>query len=386
VSSIVPSSLDSTALARRLAELVGDERNLQVHFLLHLDEFDRRRAYLDAGFGSLWDYCLKALHLREGAAGRRIAAMRVLRRFRRLELALRDGRLCLSTVSLLAQVLTEENLDDLVARAAYKTKAEVEHLVASVRPREAPRDGIRRLPAASGASSEVPRPACATAPEGSCGTLTLPAPAAYPRSDEPTAATQAPSFALEPARPRPPEVRPVSQDEWSVRVTLDTAAKEELETLKALLSHKIPDGDLAAVLREAIRCGIEKYGKQRGLTAPGRQRSSKEPAGESARAVPAAVRRAVWKRDSGCCTWTSPDGRRCGSRWQLELDHIEPAALGGKPTVENLRLRCKQHNMRYAEQVYGREHMDRFRRTGFTISGDSSSTPRVGGAEPSTCV
>jgi hypothetical protein len=58
VSSIVPSSLDSTALARRLAELVGDERNLQVHFLLHLDEFDRRRAYLDAGFGSLWDYCL----------------------------------------------------------------------------------------------------------------------------------------------------------------------------------------------------------------------------------------------------------------------------------------------------------------------------------------
>jgi len=72
--------------------------------------------------------------------------MRVLRRFPTLEPALRDGRLCLSTASLLGQVLTEENATDLVERAAYRTKAEVEHLVASVRPRAAPREGIRKLP------------------------------------------------------------------------------------------------------------------------------------------------------------------------------------------------------------------------------------------------
>ena len=75
------SSLDARTLARRLGELAGDERQVQVEFLLYLDEFDRRRAYLELGFGSLWTYCLEALHLREGAAGRRINAMRVLRRF-----------------------------------------------------------------------------------------------------------------------------------------------------------------------------------------------------------------------------------------------------------------------------------------------------------------
>ncbi len=145
MNATLPSALDAAALVLRLGELVGDERTIQVEFLLHLDEFDRRRAYLEAGFGSLWDYCLRSLHLREGAAGRRIGAMRVLRRFPRLEAALRDGRLCISTAPLLGQVLTEENFAELVERAAYKTKAEVEHLVVTIRPRIAPTEGIRRL-------------------------------------------------------------------------------------------------------------------------------------------------------------------------------------------------------------------------------------------------
>src|SRR5512133_172535 len=71
-----PSSLDSTALAARLSELARDTRNVDVDFILHLAEFDRRRAYLEAGFGSLWAYCLEALHLSEGSAGRRIHARR----------------------------------------------------------------------------------------------------------------------------------------------------------------------------------------------------------------------------------------------------------------------------------------------------------------------
>ena len=34
-----PSSLDASSLARRLGELAGDERQVQVEFLIHLDEF-----------------------------------------------------------------------------------------------------------------------------------------------------------------------------------------------------------------------------------------------------------------------------------------------------------------------------------------------------------
>src|SRR5689334_17374962 len=57
-----PSSLDSAALARRLGELAGHEREVQVEFLLHLAEFDTRRAWAEAGYTSLWDYLLRVVH------------------------------------------------------------------------------------------------------------------------------------------------------------------------------------------------------------------------------------------------------------------------------------------------------------------------------------
>jgi len=272
----LPSSLDSAALARRLAELAGDERAVQVEFLLHLDEFDRRRAYLDAGYRSLWEYCLRALHLREGAAGRRIGAMRVLRRFSALEPALREGRLCLSTAALLGQVLTEENLVELVSKAAYRTKAEVEELVVSIKPRPTPAEGVRRLPGPAAAptgsrevESEEP------SGEGSAPALALPLapPAAAPATDpfDPGSSTVEGPRA---ARVSACEVRPVAEERWSGRITLDAAAKADLDALRALLSHKVPDGDVGAVVRDAIRCALEKYGKRRGAVGGGVSRRS----------------------------------------------------------------------------------------------------------------
>jgi hypothetical protein len=93
----------------------------------------------------LWRFCLSELRLREGAAGRRIGAMRVLRELPALEAPLRDGRLSLTTVVTLRPVLTAENLDEIVARAAFKTDEETRHLVASLLPRPAPKEGFRRL-------------------------------------------------------------------------------------------------------------------------------------------------------------------------------------------------------------------------------------------------
>ncbi len=36
--------------------------------------------------------------------------------------------------------------------------------------------------------------------------------------------------------------------------------------------------------------------------------------------VSAEVRRQVWERDQGRCAWTSPEGKRGDSRWQVEVD------------------------------------------------------------------
>ncbi len=337
-----PSSLDSKTLARRLGELAGNERQVQVEFLLHLDEFDRRRAWLGLGYGSLWTYCLEALHLREGAAGRRIAAMKVLRRFPALADCLRDGRLCLSTLAMLGPVLTDENASELVARAAYRTATEVDHLVASIKPRHAPKEGIRK----------VVEP-------------TAPSPVEDPVDEqdgerEPVPGHgEAPPLALE--APRPAETRAVSESHWSLRVTVDRAFREDLETLRMLLGHKLPRGDLAVVLHEAIRCGIEKHGKRKGAVKPARKVESKASPSKDPATIPAELRRRVWERDGGRCAWTGPEGRRCNSRWQVEVDHVDPVGRGGAATLETLRLLCKSHNLLYAEQVYGASVMARYR-------------------------
>ncbi len=63
------------------------------------------------------------------------------------------------------------------------------------------------------------------------------------------------------------------------------------------------------------------------------------------RYIPVPVRREVWRRDGGCCSYVDPhSGRRCGSRFLLELDHIVPFALGGGAEPGNLRLRCRAHH------------------------------------------
>jgi len=65
----------------------------------------------------------------------------------------------------------------------------------------------------------------------------------------------------------------------------------------------------------------------------------------SGRAIPAAVKRQVWQRDGGRCTYLDRQtGRRCNSRHLIEIDHILPYALGGGADPGNLRLCCRAHH------------------------------------------
>ncbi len=73
--------------------------------------------------------------------------------------------------------------------------------------------------------------------------------------------------------------------------------------------------------------------------------STRKPRVASGRSIPAAVKREVWRRDQGCCTYVDRHtGRRCGSRFFLELDHIVPVAVGGGAEPGNLALRCAAHH------------------------------------------
>ena len=74
--------------------------------------------------------------------------------------------------------------------------------------------------------------------------------------------------------------------------------------------------------------------------------------GSRSRYIPVAVKQEVWRRDQGRCSYVDPhSGRRCGSRYRLEIDHIVPFALGGPTELPNLRVRCRAHHrLRHAQR------------------------------------
>ena len=77
----------------------------------------------------------------------------------------------------------------------------------------------------------------------------------------------------------------------------------------------------------------------------GRQQTAPPPSQVRGRAIPAAVKRQVWERDRGCCSYVDRcSGRRCGSRHLLQIDHVLPFALGGSAEPDNLRLLCAAHH------------------------------------------
>jgi hypothetical protein len=150
------------------------------------------------------------------------------------------------------------------------------------------------------------------------------------------------------------KLAPLAPDRYALQVTISGTARELLRQAQALLGHTVPSGDVAEVIERALEALVMKLEKQK-FAKCDRPRPQRGPA--SGRHIPAAVRRAVHKRDRGQCTFVSDSGRRCESRTRLEYDHIEPIARGGQATVSGLRLRCRAHNQYEAEMVYGEDFM-----------------------------
>src|SRR4030095_9866731 len=127
------TDVPSDHLTARLYELRGRERALLVEFLVYLAELDRRRLYLELGFSSLFAFCLEHLGLTRASTFRRTTAARLLQRFPVLAEYLADGRLCLTTLVELREVLDENRLDEILTRAAGRTEDEVEGAGAGLR-------------------------------------------------------------------------------------------------------------------------------------------------------------------------------------------------------------------------------------------------------------
>ncbi len=321
------SHLADHVLLRDLNALLHQERTTTATLLAHLAEVDARKLYLPAAYPSMHAWCVGELHLSEDAASKRIHAARAASQFPVIFPALADGRLHLSAVVLLAPHLTEETAEELLAAAAHRTKAEIEVLLAQRFPR--PDLPSRLQPIAPPRLTDEHAPGHV---EGS--------------------AEHAPGH-VEPPAPRA-RVTPLSPERFALQLTIGQGTHDKLRRAQELLGHAVPSGDVAEVLDRALDALLAQLEKRK-CAATSRPRPRRRSKNE--RHVPAHVRRKVWQRDGGQCTFESDRGHRCSARTRLEFDHVEAVARGGQATTDGIRLRCRAHNQYTAEQTYGTEFM-----------------------------
>jgi 5-methylcytosine-specific restriction endonuclease McrA len=315
-------SLRDDQLTERLYELRRRERHLQVEFLLHLAELDRRKLVEALGYRSLFVYCTEHLGLTKGSAFRRTNAARLLARFPILAAYLHDGRLNLTTLVELRDVLAEDRLDEILARAAGRSEEQVKELVAALRPRPAPPEMLRKLPQAA-----------------------------------PAAVVAEPLAEAPPPPPRPaPRLEPVTAELQVLRVTVDEAFVADLRAVRDMLGHQYPGGRLDEILHHCLR--VTREHEERRRRGSGRTVEASAPPPGS-RYVPVAVRDEVWRRDRGRCTFVGSTGHRCDSTYQLELHHVVPHARGGASDVSNMKILCTAHNLHQARQDFGAEQVQR---------------------------
>ncbi len=174
--------------------------------------------------------------------------------------------------------------------------------------------------------------------------------------------------------PLAPQSSPVgAAPRYRIQVTVDQAYLELLEEARELLQHSVPGRNVIEVQRRALQALVKKL-RARKFAVTERPVASRPSASPDAlshkpvhedatevtaparrRHTPAAVRRAVWQRDTARCTYL--DVQRCRERGGREFHHLDPHARGGPASIDNLTLRCRAHNALAAEHDFGRAWM-----------------------------
>ena len=259
--------------------------------------------------------------------------MHAARRFPIILALLAEGRLHLTAVRLLAPHLKDEDHLALLGGAIHKSKREILVLLARWFPSTDAPSSVRMLPTRSDTSTTTAVAAPVT-------------PANVVRVPPDTAAGGAP------AGPVPQVdravVAPLSPHRYRLQVTLDDEAHDDLRWLQDAMRRGIPDGDPAAIVKQALRMMRGEIQK-RTFSATARPRAAR-PSTDGSRDIPAHVERAVWERDQGQCAFEGAR-QRCPERTCLEYHHLTPWVVGGAPSVENIALRCRAHNA-YEAAVY----------------------------------
>lgn len=322
--------LSDSALLSGTKDLCRARSQSSAVLIERIAEIERRKLHLKQSYSSMFSFCVRELGLSEEVAYKRIRVARLANRFPQALEALRDHRIHLRGLVMIAPHMTQENADELLAAACGHTRREIELMLAARFPKDLPKTEIRRLPAPPVASSG----------------------ASESKDEKPLA------FVPPPTPARRAGTAPISESQFKLQVVADRDTHACVMEVVEMLRHRVPDGDLNEVVKLAFLAFRDQLRKERFGVGRKRRGQSGRRGGKRTRHIPDAVKAQVWERDEGRCTYVGVDGKRCGSTSFIEFDHYPtPWSEGGTNTADNLRLLCQPHNRLVGEKEFGKKAM-----------------------------
>jgi 5-methylcytosine-specific restriction endonuclease McrA len=303
-------SLTDTDLVKQVQNLFQREKRLGDAILLGLKEIKARRVFAAMGYPSLFEFLVKHFGLSESATYQRLQALKLIEAVPEVQAHLLDGTLSLSNAALVQSFIQNQEKETPLN---IETKKELIESVKGKTHKEA------RL----------------------------------------TLAKENPTAALPPSREKI-----MTPTHSQLQITVDQETMAALQEVKELLSHTIPDGNLAEVLKYMLTLTTHSLKKRKGRTgsqAPQADSSSsviqsgtdEKKRCVRSRYIPVEIKRKVFARAGGCCEYTSADGKRCLSKHQLEFDHRVPLSQGGLHHEDSLRIFCRSHNQYRTMETHG---------------------------------
>jgi len=372
-------SLSDDRLLSYAKTLAAEERAVTAKLLRHLLEIDKRLLFAKLGYSSLFHYVTEELGFCAASAQARIASMRLLAIVPEIEEKIVTGSMSLTNLAQAQRFFNHEQKEHRQSYSVAEKKQVIEKLEGkSTRDAERALISLSSNPASFARPDQV-RPVTTTLSEvrftadqelldkleeirgllahqdahlslaelmGKMAAITL----------EKLRAARFATLKKERAQTKKPiTLGRDSEQTTSLQVSLTSPAKTAQNNLVQQKLHEQQSKHVA-----------KKFSVQenpaREVPKPMAESVPQNEGPQKTRHYPRAIQRAVFARDNYECCYKDPlTGRKCGSKFALELDHQIPFAKGGPSTIENLITKCATHNAWAAIEEFGQQKMQAHR-------------------------